>query len=268
MAAALSLKKRGIQSIIYETREESYTSGGNIALAPNALRVLDHLGIFETIRIQGFNYDEVNFTNGSGITLGKFLNGSQKIYYYQALRIHRTVVRDALRLECANSGIQICYHKKCTDVHEAGNKVTATFADGETVTADFLIGADGIHSKVRQHLAPNAEPPSFSGLMGVMGTVMASELEGLSHPDLPAMLFGATGSFAIMPASYSGDEVGYFATIEANDRSQEEWDKLGHDKNALQKMMMTRYVGSNSKWPPYVQALIEKTSAGSLTSWP
>lgn len=109
MAFALFLRKREIESTIYETRDEAYTSGGNIALAPNALRVLDHIGVYNKIRLQGFNYEEITFTNGTGATLGHFLNGSQKRYNYQAVRIHRTIVRDALRDECKAQGIKIHY---------------------------------------------------------------------------------------------------------------------------------------------------------------
>ena len=272
MAVSLFLQKHGFHPTIYETRDESYTSGGNIALAPNALRVLDHLGIFDKIRTQGFNYEELSFTNGAGSTLGVFLNGSQKVYNYQALRIHRTVVQDALREQCQAQGIPIYYGMKCTYLVEdegPSETVTVKFTDGKSTTANFVIGADGIHSSIRSHLAPEAPAPHFSGLMGIMGTVMASELQDISHPfNLPAMLFGDTGSFAIMPASYSGDEVGYFATIEIDDRSRADWDALGHDKDALKQMLADRFLGESSKWPEYVKALCEKTPPETLTSWP
>lgn len=49
------------------------------------------------------------------------------------------------------------------------------------------------------------------------------------------MLFGANGSFAIMPASFDGKEVGYFATIEAEDRGREGWAKLEGDKRRTEE---------------------------------
>ena len=271
MAVALFLRKHDITPTIYEVRDESYTSGGNIALAPNALRVLDHLGVYDKIRTQGYNYDKISYVNGTGTTLGVFLNGSQKVYNYEAVRIHRTIVRDVLREHCAHHGLKIHYGKRYVGLTEdEGSKtVTVEFADGETVTSDFVIGADGIHSHIRQHLAPNTEQPHFSGLMGVMGTVMASELEGISHPfKLPSMMFGAKGSFAIMPASYTGDEVGYFATIEAADRSREDWDALGRNKQELSQMLGGRFLGEDSKWPELVQAIVRKTPPETLTNWP
>ena len=271
MAVALCLQKHGIEATIYETRDEAFASGGNIALAPNALRVLDHIGVFDKIRTQGFNYEELSFTNGAGVTLGDFLNGSQKVYSFQALRIHRTIVRDALREQCKMRGIQIHYGMRCTGIQEEDGKdtVTVSFADGNFVVANFVIGADRIHSSVRVHLVPDAEPPHFSGLIGIMGHVDASELDGIKHGfNLPAMLFGDTGSFASMPASYSGDEVGYFATIEADDRSRAEWDSLGHNKQQLFKMLEERYLETGSQWPEFVKSLCEKTPFDTLTCWP
>jgi 2-polyprenyl-6-methoxyphenol hydroxylase-like FAD-dependent oxidoreductase len=270
MAVALFLHKHGIESTIYETRDEGYTSGGNIALAPNALRVLDHAGVYDKIRVQGYNYEEINFTSGVGVTLGRFLNGSQKKYNYRAIRIHRTYVRNALRDQCRAQSIKIHYEKRCTNVSEDGsNIVTVSFADGEIVTTDFVVGADGIHSHVRNHLAPDAEAAYFSGLMGIEGHVRVDELGHIKHGfALPAMLLGDSGSFAIMPSSFLGDEIGYFATLEAKDRSREEWDALDQDKQQLKKTMEARFVHGQSSWPEYVQALNKKTPAESFTSWP
>lgn len=274
MAVALCLQSRGIDPTIFELRDESYTSGGNIALAPNALRVLDHIGAFEMIRMQGFNYEELSFINGSGVTLGSFLNGSQKAYDYQAVRIHRTIVSDALRKLCKDRGVSIHYGKKCSEVNEqdvgqSDPKVTVHFADGETVVSNFVIGADGIHSTVRRYTHSESEAPHFSGLMGIMGTMDAKGMEDVGHKfHLPAMLFGSTGSFAIMPSSYSGDEIGYFATIEAPDRSRHEWDALDTDKAALHKMLESRFCGADSGWAAYVQALCERTPQDTLTCWP
>ena len=97
------------------------------------------------------------------------------------------------------------------------------FEGGETVEAEFVVGTDGIHPRIRSFITPESTP-QFSGLMGVMGTAMAENLQSLKDDhglQLPAMLFGASDSFAIMPASFNGEEVGYFATIEAQDRKRE-----------------------------------------------
>ncbi|KAF2105103.1 salicylate hydroxylase [Rhizodiscina lignyota] len=265
---ALSLKKHKISSAIYEVRSKDWEHGGNIALAPNALRVMDSIGLYDEIRSSGFNYQELAFTSGNGHTLGKFLNGSIKEYHYPALRIHRTIVREALRKKVEEVGIPMYYEKKCTKVvGEDDNSATVEFADGEKVTADFVVGADGIHSHVRQFIHPCE--PEFSGLMGIMAQVDASELRDIDHGlQLPAMLFGEKGSFAIMPSSFDGKEIGYFATIEQQDRGRDGWAKLETDKDEMAQLLADRFTYNGSTWPEMVRALCEKTPKDTLTSWP
>lgn len=264
----MSLKKHGISSKIYETRSKDYTHGGNIALAPNALRVLDHVGLYDIVRPQGFNYEELAFTTGSGQILGKFLNGSIKEYHFPALRIHRTVVKDALRQKLEEEGIPVVYDKKCKRVISEDDKsATVEFTDGSRETADFIVGADGIHSHVRDFIQECK--PEFSGLMGIMGTVMAPDLAHVKHDlQLPAMLFGDTGSFAIMPASFDGKEVGYFATIEQQDRGRDGWNELETHTDELKRLLEERFTSPGSKWPDLVKALCDKTPVETLTSWP
>ncbi|KAK4988801.1 hypothetical protein LTR28_001664 [Elasticomyces elasticus] len=112
MTMAFFLKKHGISSAIDEARDKNYTSGGNIALAPNALRVLDHAGVYDCVRTKGFNYEEITFANGSGSVLGVFLNGSQKEYNFQALRVHRTIICDVLRAELERQDVLVVYSKR------------------------------------------------------------------------------------------------------------------------------------------------------------
>ncbi|KAK6428560.1 hypothetical protein LTR95_015294 [Oleoguttula sp. CCFEE 5521] len=271
MAASIFLKKRGISSAIYELRDDSFTSGGNIALAPNALRVLDHADVFEKIERMGFNYENIAFTSADGSLLGHFLNGSQTKYNFAAIRIHRTIVRDALRAQVREHGIPTTYNTKCVEIVSEpapSTKVTAVFQNGERVTADFVIGADGIHSTVRSHVAPESATPNYSGMVGIMGYVTSGELSGVERTlELPAMLFGDTGSFAIMPSSYDGTEVGYFASIELEDRSRAEWSTLGQDKQGLRKILAERFMPPH-RYPELVQALVEMTPLETLSLWP
>lgn len=150
---------------------------------------------------------------------------------------------------------------KCTGVtRDTGESVSMTFADGSSVTSDFAVGADGILPATRHHLAPDTEEPHFSGLLGVVGIVMASDLDNIQHPfKLPAMLSGGTNSFAIMPASYSGGKVGYFATIEAHRRSPAERDTFGHGKADHYQLLEKGFLYQGGKWPEFVKALCWRT---------
>jgi 2-polyprenyl-6-methoxyphenol hydroxylase-like FAD-dependent oxidoreductase len=192
---ALCLQKHGIRAAVYETRSKGYQRGGNIALAPNALRVMDHIGIYDQLRTSGYNYEELAFTNGAGHVLGKSLNGSQKEYNFPALRIHRAVVREELTRAVERQGIEVYWGaKKCVGVKEEHeNGATVLFEGGEVVAAEFVVGTDGIHSRIRPFIDPHTEP-QFSGLMGVMGTVMAENLQSLGFRPRAAASFHALWS--------------------------------------------------------------------------
>jgi 2-polyprenyl-6-methoxyphenol hydroxylase-like FAD-dependent oxidoreductase len=64
----------------------------NIALAPNAVRVLQHIGVLRELRDLGYNYEQLAVTNAHGQQLGLMYNGSAKEYNFKALRIHRAEV--------------------------------------------------------------------------------------------------------------------------------------------------------------------------------
>ena len=57
---ALNLRKYNISSVIFELRKPDASDGGFLALAPNALRVLNEIGVYERISNQGCNFEELN----------------------------------------------------------------------------------------------------------------------------------------------------------------------------------------------------------------
>lgn len=79
---------------------------------------MDHISIYDKLKVLGYNYEELAFTNGSGEVLGKLLNGSQKVYNFPALRIHPTIVRGELINELRRQGIPVHYDKKSVSVKE------------------------------------------------------------------------------------------------------------------------------------------------------
>jgi 2-polyprenyl-6-methoxyphenol hydroxylase-like FAD-dependent oxidoreductase len=64
--------------------------------SPNALRILDDLGVYERIQNKGFSFEALTFKNESGETRGRYFFGHEKLYGYQGLRIYRQVLIDEL----------------------------------------------------------------------------------------------------------------------------------------------------------------------------
>lgn len=91
------------------------------------------------------------------------------------------------------------WDKALESIEARPGAVVARFRDGRAATGSFLVGADGIHSRVRQTVFPNAPKPAYTGIIN---------LGGIVHTDLPStddamrMVFGRRGFFgyAVRPS--------------------------------------------------------------------
>ncbi|KIW93258.1 uncharacterized protein Z519_05863 [Cladophialophora bantiana CBS 173.52] len=265
---ALVLKRHNISCKVFDLRDQVAFDGGFVALAPNALRALDRIGVYGRIRTQGWNYEEFQFLSSRNLSrIATVLNGSQRKYGYPALRISRGIVRQTLLDVLQEQQIELFFNAKCVQFEETDHStVIATFADGHIEEADFLIGADGIHSRVRSHLDPNAAP-TFSGQLGVGGSLPKSKLpKSGQEMYMPCLILGKLNSFMFMPCTYNGDRVSCFATVEGEDQSREEWTELQNDKSALYKILQSHH--ENETWPDVVHVASKSVDLASLSLWP
>ena len=118
-------------------------------LSPNALRVLNSLGVYERIRGKGYNFSNIAFKNEEEETTDLYPLGDEHRYGYKALRIYRQVLLDELRSTVHARDILIVYGKKFSHVlSESPTEVSFAFTDGNSASASLLIGADGIQSSI------------------------------------------------------------------------------------------------------------------------
>lgn len=61
-------------------------------LSPNALRILDTLGLFDRLRTQGFNFETVEYKSHDQVTTNVYYLGQESLYGYKALRIYRQIL--------------------------------------------------------------------------------------------------------------------------------------------------------------------------------
>lgn len=215
LTLALALHQQGIPCVVYESRPAPLNIGGAVMLSPNALRVLDTLNLYDGVKSKGFNFDELHYRDTSGNLIETYEFGSREKYGFQALRIYRHVLIDALVDELKAKGIPVRFGKKFSHVVEdsAEEGATVAFTDGTTETTDLLVGADGIHSRVRRHLYPDLTP-TFTGMVGITAAVPTAQLglpsssSSSDHYHLPAtILTPAHGAFVIAPQAPDGSEV-------------------------------------------------------------
>ena len=157
LTTALAFEKRGIDFHIFEKASELSEVGAGIWLAPNALQVLEHLEILGDITEKGNSIDR--------ITLGKadlnplsdnFQDNVKKEFGFSTIAIHRAELQkllfDKIPKEKISLGKDFQSFEKLND-----NSIKVKFDDKSEFLTDFLIGADGINSKVRKQLFPNSK---------------------------------------------------------------------------------------------------------------
>jgi 2-polyprenyl-6-methoxyphenol hydroxylase-like FAD-dependent oxidoreductase len=169
LSLALSLHQAGIGVGVYETVTNPAPLGVGINLQPTAVRELTELGLGEELAQAGIALERLGLFNKFGQLISEEPRGLLAGYRWPQYAIHRgrlqllllRAVRDRIGDENVRTGFRFLGFEQ--DRHQ----VTATFRDTASGTdtashANILVGADGIHSTVRNALYPDEDEPCFA----------------------------------------------------------------------------------------------------------
>lgn len=146
MTTALCLRRFGIKASLYERSSQVTTAGAGIQLSPNAHRVLSYIGLTDKIaavsrRCKGVKI--FDYKSDSQMALLDYLNfKSNDLFSF----CHRADLVSILYEACKKQEIPVHFNKKFEKITDG----KAIFSDGETLFADLIIGADGLHSNARK----------------------------------------------------------------------------------------------------------------------
>ncbi|MFF7733779.1 FAD-dependent monooxygenase [Streptomyces sp. NPDC007984] len=162
LAAALSVSARGHRVVVCERNSEFAELGAGIQLAPNGMHALDRLGVAEAVRKIAVPVRELRFMDGVS---GEHVVSMSLEERYQArfrnayVVVHRGELHRLLLRACEDSDrIELRPAGQVVGYEHTGQAVRVLLAGGRTLTADALIGADGLHSAVRDRLVGDGEP--------------------------------------------------------------------------------------------------------------
>jgi FAD-dependent urate hydroxylase len=187
--AALALQKIGVESTIYEAYETTAQGVGSfMTLATNGLDGLRTLGVHDAVKAVAEPTQRMVVFNGSGKRLGEIGNGVALPDGTVNHAIKRSDLYTVLAKEALRRGIRIEYGKRLVDVEQLPNEVIAKFADGSEAVGSVLIGADGVHSRVRQLIDQNAPKARYVGLVGTGGETSGVEIAPM--PNEFYMMYG------------------------------------------------------------------------------
>lgn len=157
LCAAVTLQKQGFSVQVFEASPSFQPVGAGIGIGSNALQALMEIGVGEDVFANGHVLHTQVFQNERGKPLNTIdFTVLKELYGQENITIHRADLHMTF-LEALQPNT-LLFNKKCISVDQSDTQVTVHFEDGTIVTADLVIAADGIHSSIRQQIAPSSIP--------------------------------------------------------------------------------------------------------------
>jgi salicylate hydroxylase len=221
LAAALALERRGAEVVVYEQSAVHSEIGAGINLTPNAVKAFRALGLERDIEDIGWGSEWLIIRSWKS---GRYISRNRRGEFRQKfgapnLTVHRADLLDVVRGALATTEIRLGMRAVAV---EADDRIAvARFADGSAIEADVVIGADGIHSAVRNSLF-GADAPRFTGCICWRGMAAVA--------DLPRDINTADGTMWLGPHGHvvhyrvrRGELVNIVAHIDSDAWTEESW---------------------------------------------
>ena len=229
-AAALALAKAGIEPLVLERQPIVDPEAGSwFTVAPNGLDALEAIDALAAVRDQGVPSRANVMYGATGHRLGKVGLGRPLDNGLVALTMKRSWMAARLEREAERRGIVVRRGADVSGVTDAGDHVEATLRDGTVLKADLLVGADGVHSRVRQAIDAQAPAARYVGLTNFGGITRNTPIAGDLEPEAWHFIFGSQAFFGAHPTP-AGDVV-WFVNVpepeitrdQRRNSTEEEW---------------------------------------------
>lgn len=268
VAAALALHRQGVEVEVYEQASALTEVGAGVSLAPNGLLMLEHLGVGPSVERLAAHHARTELVHADGTPVAHA--PEQFARPGRNKGIHRADLLSLLKDELP-AGLIHTGHR-AVDFFQTASDATVTFANGATVTADVVIGADGIHSTLQGYVVAPSEPV-FSGVVAARGLVPALDI----YPaDTMRMWVGKDKHFLVFPVR-AGELLNYVGFVPSPTKVRESWSAEGNPEALAAHFAgwdpvigqiieaITGPGGSGFEWGMYDRAPLSRWSVGRLT---
>lgn len=275
LCAALALLKRGFDVDVYEQAPELKEVGAGLQLSPNGNRVLYDLGLREPVERFAAHLDgkEIRLWNtGQTWKLFDLAEESVKRYGYPYFMMHRAdllqILADGVRA-CKADAIHL--NHRLSSFEQADGRVRLKFEGQADATGDVLIGADGVHSKVRAGLW-GKDAPVFTGCVAWRGLVPMSALPERLQRNIGTNWVGP-GAHVIHYPVRAGQLFNFVGIVERSDWQVESWTETGSSEECARDFAgwnndvhdVIRLLDNPFKWALMGRQPLERWGTGHVT---
>jgi 2-polyprenyl-6-methoxyphenol hydroxylase-like FAD-dependent oxidoreductase len=230
LAAATMLARAGKRVRVFEQASRFARVGAGIQMTPNAMKVLRGLGLEAQLRKTAFQSPAgVSREWDTGTVTNELPMGDEIEARYGApyLFMHRADLHAAIESAVPAGVVQL--NRKLAGLEQNAQRATLAFTDGTREEAGAVIGADGVHSLVREILL-GPEQPRFTGRVAYRTTFPAALMGGDRITPVRTKWWGPDRHMVVYYVTANRDEI-YFVTSQPESvewMTPESWSAKGN----------------------------------------
>lgn len=226
MTTAVALSQKGIDISIFEQAPVLSEVGAGLTVTPNATKGLMYLNLGEEIAKVGMAHEKQGVRHyKTGDMIVPLHRGKKMLEQYGAyqFQLHRADIHDVLVNELKkNAPDSIYVNHQLSDIKESSESVALQFTNGEKHEFDFVIGADGNRSTVRNIILGDDEP-EFAGYVAWRGLVPTKGLSENDFDDCGSSAFISPGRVFARYLVRNGDIYNYVGFLSTDEWAEEGW---------------------------------------------
>ncbi len=258
LAAALALARDDHEVEVLEQAPAITEIGAGVQISPNGVRALEQLGVIKTLLPLAFEPESIRMMMGrTGRTLFDLpMKGyAAKRWGAKFLQVHRADLQKVLKEAVeALPNARIWTGVKATGYVRERGGASVYLENGPRSFGDLVIGADGIHSVIRDQMAGPGRP-RFTGNVAWRCVVETTEL-GEHAPPPSGCIWAGSRRHAVTTRVRGGDLTNFVGIVEQDDWQEESWSMKGRREDALADF---------DGWVPQVRRILQQ--APTLHRW-
>jgi len=246
LTAALALHRAGFDVDVYEQARTVSEVGAGINVSPNASCVLHGLGLADDLAelgVQSLAWHQRRWEDGRTLVRAPLADGVVEAFGFPQYQMHRADLLATLLGALPPERVHVGH--RLVGLEDFGDRVEARFEGVDPVSADVLVGADGIHSTVRE-LVFGPQDANFTGCVAYRGLIPSKRLADLEL-EVTAQVWMGPGKHFVHYYVQAARLVNFVAIVEQDSWTRESWTDKGDVAAAL-----AEYEG----WHPQVQTII------------